>query len=60
MSLKKKKTHHFGHFILTCFTGGLWIVPWLVIYAINQNHNSRIDQTLAMMDLHNQPRRYRR
>lgn len=43
-ALQYKKTNHVGHFLLTVITGGFWILPWLVIWAVNQNHNSKVDQ----------------
>ncbi|QNR53948.1 hypothetical protein phiK7A1_160 [Pseudomonas phage phiK7A1] len=42
--MQYKKTSHVLHFILTVLTSGFWVLPWLVIWASNQNHNSRVDQ----------------
>lgn len=52
-ALQYRKTAHVLHFILTVLTGGFWILPWLVFWAVNQNHNSRVDQRYYEMSQHN-------
>lgn len=52
-ALQYKKTSHVGHFILTVLTGGFWILPWLVIWAVNQNHNQKVDQRYWEISNHN-------
>lgn len=48
----KKKTNHIGHFILACLTGGLWVLPWILFYMVNQAHNSRVEQAHYMSRHH--------
>lgn len=48
-NLQYKKTAHVLHFILTLLTGGLWILPWVVCWAVNANHNSRVDQSMLIL-----------
>ena len=48
-ALQYKKTSHIGHLILTCLTGGLWIIVWILCHLATQNHNSRVDQTYMML-----------
>lgn len=29
--------NHILHLLLTIFTGGLWLIPWLIIHLINSD-----------------------
>ena len=41
--LQHKKTNHLLHLIVSIFTGGLWVIPWLVIAQANTSHNRKVD-----------------
>lgn len=43
---QKKKTMHILHLILSLFTGGLWVLPWIIISISNSNENHKIDKRL--------------
>lgn len=43
---QKKKTIHMLHFILSIFTGFLWVLPWIIISISNSNENRKIDKRL--------------
>jgi hypothetical protein len=37
------KTGHVLHLILTIFTAGFWIIPWVLVALSNKIERSRID-----------------
>ena len=43
---KKKKTMHILHLLLSLFTGGLWVLPWIIISISNSNENHKIDKRI--------------
>ena len=43
---QKKKTMHILHLILSLFTGGLWVLPWIIVAISNSNENRKIDKRL--------------
>ena len=46
---QKKKTMHILHLLLSLFTGGLWVLPWIIISISNSNENRKIDKRIEAL-----------
>ncbi len=46
---QKKKTMHILHLLLSLFTGGLWVLPWIIISTSNNNENHKIDKRIEAL-----------
>ncbi len=41
--LQHRDTNHLLHLVASIFTGGLWIIPWVIISQLNSSHNRKVD-----------------
>lgn len=52
LEMKKVKTSHLLHLILTVFTLGFWILPWIFCAAhtshVNYHLNKKIEKIMSM------------
>ena len=47
-----KTTSHIGHLIMTCLTGGLWMIVWLFCGLITNNQNKEIKESNRMFEFY--------
>jgi hypothetical protein len=45
---RKKHTNHILHLLLSIFTGGLWLIVWLIVANGNKRHNQQIDEQIML------------
>lgn len=41
-----KSVNHLGHLLLSVLTGGLWVLPWILIWMNASRHNDMVDQRI--------------
>lgn len=46
LNSQKKNTSHILHLLLTIFTGGLWVIVWLIVASSNSSHNKKLDSQI--------------
>ena len=46
LEMRKKKTMHILHLILSVLTGGFWLIIWLLCGISNALENSKIDKQI--------------
>lgn len=46
LEMRKKKTSHILHLILSLITGGLWIIVWIICALSNRSYNAEIDKQI--------------
>lgn len=46
LELRKKKTSHILHLLLSIITGGLWVFIWILCALSNGIENGRIDRQI--------------
>tara|TARA_R110000765_G_scaffold244631_5_gene346860 strand:+ start:2347 stop:2538 length:192 start_codon:yes stop_codon:yes gene_type:complete len=46
LEMRKKKTMHILHLLLTLLTSGLWIPVWIIRAIINSSDNKDIDRKI--------------
>ena len=45
------QTSHVLHLILSIVTGGLWILPWIIISFMNSLGRSRIERQIKKLEM---------
>ena len=46
LEMRKNKTSHILHLLLTILTAGLWVFVWLICAILNTMQNNRIDDQI--------------
>lgn len=46
LEMRKKKTSHILHLLLSLITGGLWIIVWIICALSNRSYNAEIDKQI--------------
>ena len=49
MKLAKVKTSHLLHFFLSLFTGGLWVIVWVVVAAANGSKEKNLENKIRQL-----------
>ena len=48
ISLERYKTNHVLHALLSFFTGGIWIIVWIILTALNTSKRNDIYREFAL------------